>query len=67
VTFQENRSVAEAIADEALIWAMNTVDRIVGKGSANHHPDLIAQFAAVYVQSYQTGIFESLKEKHDGS
>ncbi len=46
---------------------MNTVDRLKGKGGAAQHPDLIASFAAVYVQSYQTGIFESLKEKHDGS
>jgi hypothetical protein len=67
MSFADNRSTAESIADEALIWAMNTVDRINGKGSANHHPELIAHFAAVYVQAYQTGIFEALKEKHDGS
>lgn len=60
MSYQANRDVAESIADESLIWAMNTVDRINGKGSANHHPELIASFAAVYVQSYNTGVLETL-------
>jgi hypothetical protein len=60
VTYQTNRETAESIADESLIWAMNTVDRINGKGTANCFPEQIASFAALYVQSYNAGIMESL-------
>jgi hypothetical protein len=60
MTYHANRETAEAIADESLIWAINAVDRYKGKGSAGHHPELIAAFAKVYVQSYTAGIFETL-------
>jgi hypothetical protein len=60
VTYQAHRDTAESIADESLIWAMNTVDRINGKGTANCFPEQIAAFAKVYVQSYNAGIMETL-------
>ncbi len=64
MSFEQNRSAADAIACEAVLWATAAIERINGKGSAAHQPEQIAAFAAVYVQSYQTGIIEALKEIH---